>query len=47
MAPTCAGEQFVDSGEEPVGEQSIDVPPVEIDVTKCGRPVRGCTHCGA
>jgi transposase len=47
VCPDCGGEHFVDSGEEPVRDQFIDVPPVEIDVTEYVRPVRVCTGCDA
>lgn len=46
VCPDCAGEHFVASNEEPLRDQFIDVPPVEIDVTEYVRPVRECTDCG-
>ena len=47
VCPDCGGEHFADSGEEPLRDQFIDVPPVAIDVTEYVRPVRACTGCGA
>ena len=47
ICPDCDGEHFVDSGEESLRDQFIDVPPIEIDVTEYIRPVRQCTGCGA
>lgn len=46
VCPDCDGEHFVDSGQEPLRDQFIDVPPIEIDVTEYVRPVRQCTGCG-
>ena len=45
--PDCDSERFVDSGEDPLRDQFIDVPPIEIDVTEYVRPVRQCRGCGA
>jgi transposase len=45
--PDCDGDHFVDSGEDPLCDQFIDVPPVKIHVTEYVRPVRECTGCGA
>jgi len=45
--PDCDGEHFVDSGQEALRDQFIDVPPVAINVTEYVRPVRECTGCGA
>jgi transposase len=47
VCPDCDGEHFVDGGEQPLRDQFIDVPPIEIDVTEYVRPVRQCTCCGA
>jgi transposase len=47
VCPDCGGEHFVDSGEEPLRDQFIDIPPIEIDVTEIVRPVRACAGCGA
>lgn len=47
VCPDCGSTHFVDSGEEPVRDQFIDVPPVAIDVTEYVRPVRACAGCGA
>lgn len=47
VCPDCGGEHFTESGEKPLRDQFIDVPPVEIDVTEYVRPVRACAGCGA
>lgn len=46
VCPDCDGEHFVDSGQEPLRDQFIDVPLIEINVTEYVRPVRQCTGCG-
>ena len=45
--PDCDSKHFVDSGQEPLRDQFIDVPPVEIEVAEYVRPVRQCTGCAA
>jgi len=47
VCPACNGDHFVESGEPPIRDQFIDVPPVTIDVTEYVRPVRACSGCGA
>jgi transposase len=43
----CSSENLVESEEDPIINQFIDVPPVKIDVTEIERPVRECADCGA
>ena len=47
LCPDCGGKHFIDCNENPLRNQFIDVPPVEIDVTEYVRPVRECVGCGA
>jgi transposase len=44
--PDCGGVHFIDSGEDALRDQFLDVPPVKIHVTEYVRPVRECAGCG-
>lgn len=46
VCPDCRGEAFIESDEEALRTQVIDVPPIQIDVTEYVRPVRQCVCCG-
>jgi len=42
----CSSENLVESEEDSIINQFIDVPPVKIDVNEIERPVRECADCG-
>ena len=44
--PNCAGKHFADSGELPLRDQFIDLPPITIAVTEYLRPQLKCLRCG-
>jgi len=43
--PDCGGKRFLDSGEEPIRDQFIDLPPVAITVIEYLRHIRICANC--
>jgi len=47
ICPNCGGVHFIDTGEKPLVNQFIDVPPIKPDVTEYVRPARRCAACGA
>ena len=46
FCPHCGDSHFKDSGEGPLRDQFIDLPPIKAEVREIRRPVLSCTACG-
>jgi len=45
VCPDCGGRHFGESSEEPIRNQYIDIPPIELEVLEYRRHVRTCLYC--
>lgn len=46
VCPSCGGTHFQRSGEAPLRDQFIDLPPIGPEITEVKRPVMTCVACG-